>query len=268
MYNSYGEKMKSFYKLIQGDCLRILPTLESNSVDLVVTDPPYNLNHRDMQHLRIKKGKIKKTRLLFDGKVLNISKLIKQIAIVLKDGGAFYIFCGVHQIGEYIRYIKKERLIFSNFLVWYHPDGVPSLRKRAYQSHCQLIVFGHKEIENKYTFNYSKPKEMKNLLKYSGCTSFEYKGGIVGEYVGHPTQKPTKLLKKLISDSSNEGNIVLDPFLGSGATMSACQDLKRNCIGIEIDPKYCGIIKNRCFGRQFLDQDVTYEFDGITINNV
>ena len=62
--------------------------------------------------------------------------------------------------------IDKAKLTFSNFLVWYHRDTFPSTRKRSYLSSCQLIVFGHKEINEKYTFNYTYAKDMKNLLNY------------------------------------------------------------------------------------------------------
>ena len=77
----------------------------------------------------------------------------------------------------------------------------------------------------------------------------------------HPSQKPTGLIKVLIEKFSNENDVILDPFIGSGSTIFACQDMKRSCIGIEIDPKYCDLIKKRCFGRQFLDRKVEYKFE-------
>jgi len=77
----------------------------------------------------------------------------------------------------------------------------------------------------------------------------------------HPAQKPTGLIKILLEKYSNVDDVVLDPFLGSGTTMVACQETGRNCIGIEIDPKYCEIVKKRCFGRKFLDREVEYKFE-------
>jgi DNA modification methylase len=251
----------NFYKIIQGDCFDIIPTMPKGSIDLIVTDPPYNLPLEKNSTILIANRKVSARRKLdFDFVEFPIDKFVSLIGYALKDGGAFYIFCGDKQFGTYIQTIEKHPdLVYSMFLVWYSKMGCPSVRKKAYQSHCQLIIFGHKEITEKYTFNYSKPTEMRNLLNVNGCTSFEYKHGKVGEWIGHPTQKPKKLIKKLIQDSSNEGDVVLDPFLGSGTTMSACQDLKRSCIGIEIDQKYYEMAKNRCYGKQFLDRQVNYE---------
>ena len=76
----------------------------------------------------------------------------------------------------------------------------------------------------------------------------------------HPFEKPEPLIKIMIENCSNKGDTILDPFLGSGTTMKVAQDLARSCIGIEISPRYCQLAKDRCFGRQFLDRKVEYEF--------
>jgi len=76
----------------------------------------------------------------------------------------------------------------------------------------------------------------------------------------HSTLKPLRLIKLIILHSSNKNHVVLDPFLGSGTTMEACQHLERSCIGVEINPNYCKLIKNHCFGRKFLDREVDYGF--------
>jgi len=81
------------------------------------------------------------------------------------------------------------------------------------------------------------------------------------ERTAHPTQKPEKVIGQLVKAFSFKGDVVLDPFLGSGTTMKVCQDLGRSCIGIEINPEYCEIIKKRCFGRTFLDRQVEYKFE-------
>ena len=77
-----------------------------------------------------------------------------------------------------------------------------------------------------------------------------------------PYQNPVKLYKQLLRYFPDK-QVILDPFIGSGTTMEACQDLGRSCIGIEINPKYCEIIKKRCFGKQFLDREVEYKFEVI-----
>ena len=164
------------------------------------------------------------------------------------------------QIGKYIEEIEKNGLTYSNTLVWYQKSGFPSVRKRAYQNHCQYIAYGHKEIKNDYTFNFKSSKKMRNLLQFEGCVSFEYRGGSPGEYLGHPTQKPSKLFKHLIEISSNKEDIILDPFLGSGTTMKAAQELGRSCIGVELEYNYIKMIRKRCYGITFLDRTVNYDF--------
>ena len=75
----------------------------------------------------------------------------------------------------------------------------------------------------------------------------------------HPTVKPLQVIKDIVS-VSKEDAVIFDPFLGSGTTMYACQDLRRSCIGIELEEKYCNLIKKRCFGRRFLTHSVSYDF--------
>jgi len=82
----------------------------------------------------------------------------------------------------------------------------------------------------------------------------------------HPSIKPEKTVRQLLKMFTKENDVILDVFLGSGTTMIACQDLKRSCIGIEINPEYCEIVRKRCFGRKFLDREVDYQFqiwDGV-----
>jgi len=76
----------------------------------------------------------------------------------------------------------------------------------------------------------------------------------------HPTAKPIELINRIVLTSTNKGDTVLDPFLGSGTTLKSCQTLKRNCIGIELNKNYCNKIKERCFGQQYLDDKVEYEY--------
>jgi len=248
----------NYYNLYEGDCFQVLPNLKDHVADLIITDPPYNILNHDDIIIKNKRSVVRTEE--FDKKVLNIKNLCQQIYRLLKDGGTFYIFMSDRQIGKYIEEIKQSGLTYSNTLVWYQKSGFPSVRKRAYQSHCQYIAYGHKEIENAYTFNFKSSKEMRNLLEFEGCVSFEYKGGSPGEYLGHPTQKPSKLIKHLMEISSNKYETVLDPFIGSGTTMWVAQNLRRDCIGMELDPKYIEMTKKRCFTRTFLDREVKYDF--------
>ncbi len=219
----------------QGDCIELMKTIPNDSVDLILTDPPYNMDNFD--NIETKETIIKRN-FDFDRKVINIEILMTEFERILKDGGTFLIFCSPKQLGKYINYCEKSKTFrYSNTLVWADKMGHPSIRKRAFSNTSQYIIFGHKEIKEKYTFNWLGEPKMRTVLSFNGCTSFEYgkaKTGSVGESVGHPTQKPTKLIEHLIKICSNEGNIILDPFMGSGTTGIACKHLGRDFIGYEI----------------------------------
>jgi len=237
--------MLELNKIYNMDCMDGMKQIEDNSIDLVLTDPPYNiLNYENI----ISSSNKKVIRNVdFDKPKLNINQLMLEINRVLKDGGTFYIFCADRQLGKYISCCING-LKYSNTLIWYDTQGHPSMRKRAFTNHSQYIAYGHKEIDVKYTFNWLGEKKMGNVLCHNGCTSFEYgkvRRGIVGEWLGHPTQKPVVLIRRLIKISSNPQDIVLDPFIGVGTTVQGCKELNRNFIGFEISKKYCDIANKR-----------------------
>lgn len=228
-----------------GDCLEIMKKISDNSINLIFTDPPYNLLNFD----DIKTTTIIKRDVDWDKKIIDIFKLMEEFERILVDGGTFLIFCSDRQLGKYIDYCAKSKTLkYSNTLVWVDRLGHPNVRKRSFSNHSQYIAYGHKEIEDKYTFNWLGEKKMWNILNYNGCTSFEYgkaRNGRLGEWVGHPTQKPTKLVRHLVKICSNEGDIILDPFNGSGTTTLIAKQLQRKYIGIELEEKYVNIAKRR-----------------------
>jgi DNA modification methylase len=118
-------------------------------------------------------------------------------------------------------------------------------------------LYGVQSALGEFTQINKGTRKAKSVLSYSII-----QGG--SEYLGHPTQKPEQLIKYLIKASSQVGDNILDLFSGSGTTMKACQDLQRNCISIELERKYCTLIKKRCFGQSYLDHTTTNQ---ITIFN-
>lgn len=238
----------SVHKIICGDCIEVMREMKNDSVDLLLTDPPYNILFFD----NIKTANTTVIRnTVFDNQFFDIQKFMKEIEKVIKDGASFFIFSSDKQLGKYINYCdkySKEGLRYSNTLIWYDKLGHPNVRKRAFSSHVQYIAYGHKELKKKYIFNWLGQTKMRNLLEFNGCTSFEYgkaRNGVVGEWVGHSTQKPTSLIQHLISIASNLSGTILDPFLGSGTTLVAAERLGRNSIGIEISKEYCELAFQR-----------------------
>ncbi len=218
---------KSFYKLIQGDCLKILPTFESQSVDMVVTDPPYGINKDGIINDDLP---LKKYRLW-------MKQIIAEIERITKN--AYFIFHSETMLFNLVDLYEDCRLFAScnNFAIM--GRGIPYA--------WSPVVF---KIKN----NESWLGKGRNWFI---CNTANLK--TTPKKIGHPTPKPLDVIKYIISLFDSE--TVLDPFVGSGTTMKACQDLQRNCIGIEINPDYCEIVKRRCFGRQFLDREVEYKFE-------
>ncbi len=231
-------------KIYCGDCLDLMKEIPDKSIDLVLTDPPYNtmVNEDILQN-----GKtIVRRYVPFDAINLNIEGLIKNISRVLSDGGNLIIFCSDRQIGDYIRAFESQGLKYRNTLVWSKGSAMPKIRKNSFINQSEYICYGHKE--GKHTFNFKKQSEMSNVLSYEPSVSFSYgpaQNGGVGEATGHPTQKPSLLIQHLTEVCSNEGDTVLDPFLGSGTTAVACKRTGRNFIGIEKEPKYVDIALKR-----------------------
>jgi len=207
-------------KVILGDCLEVMKEMEDNSVDLIVTDPPYGVNYDGSSST--KREKIKN-----DFNADLYKKIIPELYRIIKPGGG----------GIYIFYTNsKSHIIF------------PLLKKIPYQ------VF----IWYKINFNFNMGAKFKNTYepilylkksptKFRGSTNqtdvFIYKKNT--QNIFHPTQKPNDLIAKLIKLSSDDEDIVFDPFLGSGTTAIIAKLLKRKYIGIEIDPKYYKIAKQR-----------------------
>jgi len=222
------------------DCLEGMKQIENKSIDLVITDPPYNVMIND--DIKIKDKVLVRRSAEFDNTKLDIPVIISNFNRILKDGRSLIIFCSDHQLGEYINEIEKNGLYYSNTLVWVKNSAPPKFRKNSFINLSEYIAFAHKETNGiKYTFNFKEQGEMGNVLYFEPCVSFSYGkavNGTVGEATGHPTQKPSKLIQHLIEITSNEGDVILDPFMGSGTTAIAAIRSGRQFIGFERERSY------------------------------
>ena len=212
--------------IIQGDCMEVMKNIPDKSIDLVLTDPPYGMN----------KGSWDKDSFY---PIMEISKK-------LKDDGAIYLFCGdnnyIHARTEAEKYFNFHRTI-----IWEKENiygGGDYLLAHEYILYLKKgsPVFNNIGRPSTSNANLSAGKlvsKEKSVWKSRGFNN------TCKEYVGHPTQKPVQIIKKIIENSSNEGQTILDPFSGSGTTAIACHDLKRNFICIEKEPSYVEISRKR-----------------------
>jgi len=236
-------------KIITGDCLDIMKTLPDNSVDLILTDPPYNISKENNNRDRSKAWNPvmrRESKLNFDfGEWDNKSRedfleftkrWLKECCRILKDGGTIISFFNKEDI-SFLGWESKELGIRTRtILSWHKTNPTPSFRKVNYLSACEFLWIGSKG-NKKWTFNFKKQTEMHNYFETANGSSYKE--------TKHPTEKPLSLIKHLIEIHSNKGDLVLDPFLGSGTTAVACQILNRKWIGIEKSEEYCKIAEAR-----------------------
>jgi len=218
------------------DCLEYLKTLPDNFVDLVVTDPPYNVSQKN--NIKYKEFNVVKNFGSWDFN-FDPEPVLKELKRVLKPDGQVYIFCSTKQISQYMK-ILQEGWNFRNLLVWYKTNPAPRISKTNYVFANEYIIYAinsPKTKPGKICFNFKKHNEMHNTIITSALQGKERLKNEKGKTL-HPTQKPLSVLKKLIEISSNKEDIILDCFMGVGSTAIACKELERNYLGCEMDEKY------------------------------
>lgn len=222
------------YLLINDDCFNALKNIPDNSIDLILTDPPYNIAKYSTGNLKFDwRSDINNDLAEWDLKPLCPSDLVGEFKRILKPTGNIFIFCSYNIIGEYHKVFDSEFDTFQ-FMVWHKTNPVPNFRKSSFLNSCELIV----ACWNKgHTWNFTKQSEMHNFIESGICMGKERLKDENGKNI-HPTQKPLKVLKRIIEIASNENDLILDCFNGVGSTGTAALELNRRYIGIEIDEKY------------------------------
>lgn len=206
-------------EIIHGDSLQKMKSLPSKSIDLLLTDIPYDGVNRKSAGLRnLDKG-------LADIMTMSIENMMSEFLRVTKGSG--YIFCGWSQISEIVD-ILKENKISTRLCCWRKTNPSPMNGQVIWLSGAEYCVY------------FKMPKATFNAHCKNVVWDFPSGRGKV-----HPTEKPLKLFEYLVETSSNKGDVVLDPFAGSGTTGVACKNLNRKYILIEKEQEYIDIINQR-----------------------
>ena len=213
-------KLNENIELIQGDCLELMKNIEDESIDLVITDPPYGINLTPQRE----NGKFKNTKVINDDNLNWLSTLVDELYRVSKN--TVCIFCGWQTIDKF-KLAFEKKFIVKNILVW-NKDWFGM--GNNYRPNYELILLLCK------TNVKTKSKNKSNILTYRRLSPQKMK---------HSCEKPIPLLEDLILELSDENNIILDCFMGSGSTGEACLCNNRKFIGVEIDEKYFNIAKDR-----------------------
>lgn len=227
--------------IINGDCFSVLKKIPDNSIDLILTDPPYNIAQYSTGNICFDwRSDINNDLAEWDLKILNPKDLVDEFKRILSPKGNIFIFCSYNIIGDYHKAFDPEFDTFQ-FMVWHKTNPVPNFRKSSFLNSCELIV----SCWNKgHIWNFTNQKDMHNFVESGICMGKERIKDKDGKNL-HPTQKPVAILEKIIKIASNENSVVLDCFNGVGSTGEAALKLNRKYIGIEIDKIYAEATKKR-----------------------
>ena len=222
------------YDIKQGDCYKLIKQVPDQSIDLILTDPPYNLRPYSTGNLKCEwRSDFNNDIAIWDEKPLNIPLLKKEFKRVLAPRGNIFVFTTYNLMGEFHRLFDPDFDTFQ-IMVWHKTNPPPRLRKTGFLNACELICC----MWNKgHTWNFKSQKTMHNFFENPICMG--------KERLKHPTQKPVRLLKHIIEIASKREGRVLDPFMGVGSTGQACLELNRHFTGFELNKKYFTMAKNR-----------------------
>ena len=231
--------MLKINKIYRIDALEGLKRLADESVDLVVTDPPYNIAAKSRKTFH--RGKAISTMKLwgewdcfhpFDYDLF-IMQLLTQFFRVLKRGGSLYMFSPYQHSSYFIRKAVERGFVYRSQLAIVTKNPLPSLGMANWRRGFQLCLYVSKGKPK--TFNFLSQRECVNIFHYASTQ----------KETQHPSEKPLGFVEKIVSVSSNQGEIVLDPFVGSGTTAVACKKLGRNYLGFDRNPEYVRMARRR-----------------------
>ena len=207
--------------LLHGDCFELLQDIPDESIDMVLTDPPYGMNFQSEYR------KHKYEKIMGDSDLAWLDDFVNEIYRVSKPNTAHYVFCSFHHIDKFKQAIERKFKI-KNILTWVKNNTSMGDLKGDFAPKTEFIIFFHKGrrlINGKRDPNVLEFKKTRNEL--------------------HPTQKPVDMTEYMIGKFSDEGDVILDPFMGSGTTGVACKNTNRIFIGMELDETYFNIAKER-----------------------
>lgn len=220
--------------LHNGDSIEFMKELDNNTIDAIITDPPYNIsrdnNFKTMGRNGIDFGEWDKN--------FNLTNWIKIAQPLLKKGGNIVIFNDWKNMSYIVEELEKNNFEIKDLIRWKKTNAMPRNRDRRFITDYEVAVWAVKK-GGKWTFNrLSDTYEIPEIVGGITPKSEKINGG-------HPTQKPIYVMKWIIERLTNENDIVLDPFMGSGTTGVACKELNREFIGSELDKNYFNIAKQR-----------------------
>jgi site-specific DNA-methyltransferase (adenine-specific) len=264
------------FNLHQGNCIDVLKDIPDNSVDLIFADPPYFLSNGGIS---CKSGKMVSVNKADWDKSNGVAKdfeftfdWLSECKRVLKNTGCIWVSGTMHniyQVGYALQMLDYQIL---NEISWFKPNAPPNLSCRYFAHSHETLIWARKEKESKHKFNYELMKEWNDKISESGkqmrsvwniplTPQQEKKLG------KHPTQKPIELLKRIILSTTDRGDVVLDPFNGSGTTGVVAKMFNRQYIGIDLEKKYLDLTLKRIKALEPKTNEEHYIVNNLFIEN-
>jgi modification methylase len=242
-------------RVVVGDCLEELALLPTESVDLVFADPPYNL--------QLERDLLRPNNTVVDGvddawdKFASFADYdrfcrawLGECRRILRPNGAVWLIGSYHNIFRLGAALQDLGFWIQNDIVWRKTNPMPNFRGRRFTNAHETLIWAGRDRRSRVTFNYEAMKALNDDLQMRSdwllpiCSGPERLKDAAGRKV-HPTQKPEALLYRVLLASSNAGDLVLDPFFGTGTTGAAAKRLGRRWLGIERDPDYAAAAEAR-----------------------
>lgn len=246
------------FALYHADCLDVMSRFPDNYVDMVFADPPYMLSNdgftcQNGRMVKVNKGNWDKSKGFEDDLVFH-ETWIKECKRILKPSGTIWISGTYHSIYQCGYAVQKAGFHLLNDIAWLKPNASPNLSCRFFTASHETLIWARKDKKAKHTFNYeamkngSFPEDIlkKKDLQMRSVWSIPTPAPSEKPYGKHPTQKPLSLLRRIISASTKDGDIILDPFNGSGTTGIAATIIgNRKYIGCEMEKEYVELTMKR-----------------------
>ena len=255
--------MKKKIELIEGNCLEVIDKLHDDQgefVDLVFCDPPYFLSNggitcKNGKMVKVDKGDWDKSK----GAEINHQfnyEWLKRCQKILKPNGSIMVSGTFHVIYSIGYAMQQLNMKILNNITWQKPNPPPNLTCRYFTHSTETIIWAAKNHKSKHKFNYELMKEINGGKQMKDVWVMTAPGKAEKTYDKHPTQKPITLLDRLISVATDEGDLVLDAFNGSGTTGVSCIRTNRKYIGIELEKEFIKLSKKRFSEQRKLIEDL------------
>ncbi len=254
--------------IYNGDCLDVMSRrIDKGSVNLIFADPPYNLSGHSLDLANNTTGgafyKVNAEWDVYsqDDYIAFTHQWMDLCHDLLTENGSIYISCTQHNIGEILTTGKELGFKLNNVITWYKTNAMPNITKRTFTHSTEFVCWFVKGKNWKFEYDTVKHlnphktkdgnyKQMRDFLDFIELPVVQGRERIKGDdnRAAHPTQKPERLIELIVAASSNEGDLVLDPFFGTGTTGFVAAKMNRNWIGIEKNKHYAELAHKRIFG--------------------